>query len=72
MSACADADTDSNEFEGPIATKSRASSPAHSNDSAGFTEGELQAFAHTLEVTTIPAGDTRTLISKPKPSLAWV
>ena len=70
MSACADADTDSNEFEGPIATKSRASSPAHSmDDSAGFTEGELEAFVDTLEVTTIPAGDTRTLISKPKPSM---
>ena len=68
MFACAGGDTDSNEFEGPIASKSSASSPAHSNDSKGFTEGELETFVDTLEVTTILAGDTRAPISKPKPS----
>ena len=68
MLACANADTDSNQFEGPIASNTSASSPAHSDDSKGFTEGELETFVDTLEVTTILAGDTRAPISKPKPS----
>ena len=62
--ACANADTDSNQFEGPIASNTSAYSPAHSD----FTDGELEAFVDTLEVTTISAGDTRAPNSKPKPS----
>ena len=66
--ACANADTDSNRFEKPIASNASASSPAHSVDSEGFTQGELEAYEDTLEVTTISAGDKRTPSSKPKPS----
>ena len=68
MLACANADTDSNQFEGPIASNTSASSPAHPDDSKGFTEGELETFVDTLEVTTILAGDTRAPNSKPEPS----
>ena len=72
MFACAT--TDSNDPEGPIVTKSRPSSPAPrspapSDNSVGLTEGEFRDLAQSLEVTTIPASDTRALISKPKPSL---
>ena len=66
--ACANADTDSNRFEKPIASNASASSPARSDDSEVYTQVELEAWEDTLEVTSNSAGDKRAPSSKPKPS----